>query len=133
MLVFLSGTGSSPHPHTPELVSVPQQGHVPEESKIRDFVCHPPPANTRLYCTMIRRDDDNGSGTVGDGVNGVSDGGNGGSCNNTNGAADIDPSDMLNGYVPNYGVAFTLYLEFLGGLIPLLKVSRLTTSPSSDD
>ena len=71
---------------------------------MRDFVCRPPPANTRLYCTMIRRD-------VEESVAGVG-----------------SSSDLDAPYTPGYGVAFTLYLEFLGGLIPLLKVK--TTLPS---
>ena len=62
--------------------------HVPEAE---DYVCRPPASNnTRLYCTMIRRDQEEEE----DGQ-------------------DVDATG---------GVAFTLYLEFLGGLIPLLKV-----------
>lgn len=77
------------------------QCHIPEELKIRDFVCKPPAGNTRLYCTMIRRDED-------------------GSCSSS---GEIDPVSVGNGYSTTCGVAFTLYLEYLGGLIPLLKVS----------
>lgn len=74
------------------------QCHVPEEHRIREFVCRPPPANTRLYCTMIRREDED-----------VSDAD----------SAVIDPNAAASS---GSGVAFVLYLEFLGGLIPLLKV-----------
>ena len=69
---------------------------------MRDFVCRPPPANTRLYCTMIRRDVEESAASVGNSSN----------------------SDLEASYTPGYGVAFTLYLEFLGGLIPLLKVNH---------
>ena len=82
------------------------QCHVPEECKMRDFVCRPPPSSTRLYCTMIRRDAEESAATAAAAANG--------SANNS----DADAS-----HSSDYGVAFTLYLEFLGGLIPLLKVS----------
>lgn len=74
---------------------------------MRDYVCRPPPANTRLYCTMIRRDDEDPVDID----------------------PAIDPAATATGGGGGGGVAFTLYLEFLGGLIPLLKVSsaRLLT------
>lgn len=51
---------------------------------------------------MIRRDDEECDG-VADGL--------------------IDPIDPVTSSAGTSGVAFTLYLEFLGGLIPLLKVT----------
>ncbi|ODN03768.1 Tubby-related protein 4, partial [Orchesella cincta] len=57
----------------------------PDIKDLRDFVVHPPSGNRRLYCTMIRHDDD----------------------------ATQSP-----------GTTYTLYLEFLGGLIPILKGKR---------
>lgn len=76
--------------------------HVPEEHRIREYVCKPPPGNTRLYCTMIRRDEEDSAGWHG--VDGL-----------------IDPIDPDAATSSGGGVGFTLYLEFLGGLIPLLK------------
>ena len=55
---------------------------------------------------MIRRDAEESAATAAAAANG--------SANNS----DADAS-----HSSDYGVAFTLYLEFLGGLIPLLKVS----------
>jgi hypothetical protein len=89
--------------------------HVPEEHRIRDYVCRPPPGNTRLYCTMIRRDDDDSPAAGCHGADGVID--------------PIDPAAAAasaTGGSGGGGVGFTLYLEFLGGLIPLLKVSTLS-------
>ncbi|XP_059488666.1 tubby-related protein 4 isoform X2 [Neocloeon triangulifer] len=59
--------------------------YLPEINQMRDFVSRPPSKNFRLYCTMIRHDED------------------------TNLTA---------------GTCYTLYLEFLGGLVPLLKGKR---------
>lgn len=80
---------------------------------MRDYICRPPPGNTRLYCTMIRR---------GGGSDAGEDSGNG-----TDGIDPIDPTAATSSSSSvssstESGVAFTLYLEFLGGLIPLLKV-----------
>lgn len=87
--------------------------HVPEEHRIRDYVCRPPPGNTRLYCTMIRRDEEDSPS-----VAGCHGGGGGG----VDGLIDpIDPAAAA-AATGGGGVGFTLYLEFLGGLIPLLKV-----------
>lgn len=58
---------------------------MPNIKDLRDFVTHPPSGNLRLYCTMIRHDDD----------------------------ANQSP-----------GTAYTLYLEYMGGLIPILKGKR---------
>jgi hypothetical protein len=86
--------------------------HVPEEHRIRDYVCRPPPGNTRLYCTMIRRDEEDSPSVAG--------------CHGGAGGVDglIDPIDPAAAAAATGGggVGFTLYLEFLGGLIPLLKV-----------
>nr|CAH0102012.1 unnamed protein product [Daphnia galeata] len=83
--------------------------HVPEEHRIRDYVCRPPPGNTRLYCTMIRRDEEDSPSVAG--------------CHGGGGGVDglIDPIDPAAAATGGGGVGFTLYLEFLGGLIPLLK------------
>ncbi|CAB3388355.1 Hypothetical predicted protein, partial [Cloeon dipterum] len=59
--------------------------YLPEINQMRQFVSRPPSKNFRLYCTMIRHDED------------------------TNLTA---------------GTCYTLYLEFLGGLVPLLKGKR---------
>lgn len=94
-----------------------QQGHVPHESKIRDFVCQPPPANTRLYCTMIRRDDDSADADAAGSADAAA------GRTDVGGAVEgVEPPPANHSASSHYGVAFTLYLEFLGGLIPLLKV-----------
>ena len=78
---------------------------LPNREDLREFVSHPPSGNLRLYCTMIRHEED----------------------------ANQSP-----------GTAYTLYLEYLGGLIPILKGKRTSkirpefviydpqSSPSSD-
>jgi tubby-related protein 4 len=52
---------------------------------MREFVSRPPSGNVRLYCTMIRHDEDSNLSA---------------------------------------GTCYTLYLEYLGGLVPLLKGKR---------
>lgn len=102
---------------------------------MREYVCKPPAGNTRLYCTMIRRTDrsyrpahttgGNSGGSLHHNqenhlANGeLLDGGS--SSSNEDGTAAVDPPAADNAPHES-GVAFTLYLEFLGGLIPLLKV-----------
>lgn len=62
--------------------------HLPDKRKLREFVFRPPANNTRLYCTLIRHDDDQCT-------------------NSTNGDS-----------------TYVLYLEYLGGLVPILKGKR---------
>lgn len=67
---------------------------------------------------MIRRDDDDSPAAGCHGADGVID--------------PIDPAAAAasaTGGSGGGGVGFTLYLEFLGGLIPLLKVSTLSPFP----
>ena len=92
---------------------------------MRDYVCRPPAGNTRLYCTMIRRSVRSADVTATQ------------HCHHGHGA-ELDASNSSNDEVEptppppppaapeesgdnESGVAFTLYLEFLGGLVPLLK------------
>lgn len=58
--------------------------HLPDKRKLREFVLRPPANNTRLYCTLIRHDEDSAS------------------------------TDST----------YILYLEYLGGLVPILKGKR---------
>lgn len=70
-----------------ELYSHTIQSHLPDYRRFREFVFRPPPADTRLYCTLVRED---------------------------------DPSTTTGGLESTY----ILYLEYLGGLVPLLKGKR---------
>lgn len=58
---------------------------VPDIKSLREFVSRPPACSARLYCTMIRHDDESNISS---------------------------------------GTCYTLYLEYLGGLVPLLKGKR---------
>lgn len=58
------------------------KSYIPDPFKLREFICSPPPASERLFCTMIRHGEETSGGH------------------------------------------YTLYLEYLGGLIPLLKGKR---------
>lgn len=58
---------------------------VPDIKSLREFVSRPPQCSARLYCTMIRHDDESNISS---------------------------------------GTCYTLYLEYLGGLVPLLKGKR---------
>lgn len=61
------------------------RGYIPDACRIRQFVCTPPPAEERLYCTMLR----------------------------VNSTAEDDEHYML-------------YVEYMGGLVPLLKGKRVS-------
>ncbi|XP_062585793.1 tubby-related protein 4-like [Saccostrea cucullata] len=58
------------------------KSYIPDPFKLREFICSPPPASERLFCTMIRHGEETSGGH------------------------------------------YTMYLEYLGGLIPLLKGKR---------
>lgn len=101
---------------------------------MRDYVCKPPAGNTRLYCTMIRRSVSSSEALAAAQShsghrhnNGDPDGS---SSNEDASLMENNPTMMTTNHqqIPpeesnslDSGVAFTLYLEFLGGLVPLLK------------
>ncbi|XP_074604011.1 WD40 superfamily protein Tusp [Brevipalpus obovatus] len=61
--------------------------YLPDSTNLTKFVVNPPVGNTRLYCTLIRHDNDN---IVGE----------------------------------SSSSSYVLYLEYLGGLVPILKGKR---------
>lgn len=61
--------------------------YLPDSNNLTKFVVNPPVGNTRLYCTLIRHDNDN---IVGE----------------------------------SSSSSYVLYLEYLGGLVPILKGKR---------
>ena len=77
------------------------QSRVPEPHSIRDFAIQPHPENVRLHCTMIRHEEVSAAG----------------SSASASAAAAADA---------NFGVTYTLYLEHLGGFLPLLKGKKIS-------
>ena len=88
---------------------------IPNPENLRNFVIKPQlPENTRLHCTMIRHSDKSLEK-------------NGGSLEK-GGANTTKPESTTssNGQNNNPTSAYTLYLEHLGGFLPLLKGKRMS-------
>lgn len=109
--------------------------YVPNYKKIRDFVLQPPPNNIRLYCTLVRVDA--GASLASTATN------NSCSANPisvtvgsltstghhlhhyTGTSHDQLPSSSTSSTNPNdCDATYVLYLEYMGGLIPMLKGKR---------
>ena len=83
--------------------------HLPDYSRIREFVFRPPPHNIRLYCTLIRHNTSI--------VEPLKSNRPSSSSTNSRSATPISAlADDESIYV--------LYLEYLGGLVPILKGKR---------
>ena len=80
------------------------QSRVPEPHSIRDFAIQPHPENVRLHCTMIRHEEVTAAA--------------GPSASSSSSAAATADA--------NFGVTYTLYLEHLGGFLPLLKGKKVS-------
>jgi len=88
---------------------------IPNPENLRNFVIKPQlPENTRLHCTMIRHSDKslekNGSSLEKGGAN----------------TTKPESTTSSNGQNNNPTSAYTLYLEHLGGFLPLLKGKRMS-------
>ncbi|CAF0867596.1 unnamed protein product [Rotaria sordida] len=72
------------------------KGFLPEQKTLRSFVCNPLKSHLRLQCTMKRIDNE------------------------------IDNSTTMPTTTNLSGATYVLYLEYLGGLIPLLTAKRIS-------
>ncbi|CAF1073665.1 unnamed protein product [Didymodactylos carnosus] len=84
------------------------KGFIPNKNTLRTFVCEPLKQQLRLQCTMKRVDHNNSNNDTND--NEFSSASLSSSSNNNNGN----------------GATYVLYLEYLGGLIPLLSAKRVS-------
>ncbi|CAF0806793.1 unnamed protein product [Didymodactylos carnosus] len=82
------------------------KGFFPNQNTLRTFVCEPLKQRLRLQCTMKRIDNNNNDRND----NEVSSASSSSSSNNNSGS----------------GAIYVLYLEYLGGLIPLLSAKRVS-------
>ncbi|KAJ6215917.1 hypothetical protein RDWZM_010417 [Blomia tropicalis] len=94
--------------------------YLPDYRRIREFVFRPPANGTRLYCTLVRHDDDHNNSGGNQTTTTPSTTSSATSTTTTTNSTftSIDNIDTIS------SSTYILYLEYLGGLVPILKGKR---------